>query len=161
MTNKPKRDPASPKDFFLHLLMMVTLYGSAISFTVVIFQLINIYLPDVVVNEFRPGREGGYYRDMRSGLSALIVMFPIYLGVMKMLRKIYADMPGKLNLLIRKWLIYFTLFITSIIIMIDLITVLNSFLNGELVLRFALKALTVLFVAGSIFWYYLVEVRKH
>jgi hypothetical protein len=62
---------------------------------------------------------------------------------------------------IRKWLIYFTLFAAALIIIGDLVTLLNRFLEGELTVRFLLKVLAVFFVAGSVFYYYLWDLRKH
>src|SRR3989338_3472131 len=59
---------------------------------------------------------------------------------------------------IRKWLIYLTLFITSLVIIGDLVFVINTFLGGEIKARFILKALSILFVAVVIFWYYLDDV---
>ncbi len=159
-TSHYEQEKTSPKDFFLHILMMVTLYASAISLTTVLFQLINIYLPDVIQDPYAWDGTAGYYRSIRTGLSTLIVMFPVYILTMRQVRKAYKDMPSKINLAIRKWLIYFTLFVASIIIMIDVITILNSLLNGELVVRFLLKSLTVLFVAGSIFWFYITELAS-
>lgn len=156
----PAKEHASPKDFFLHLLMMVTLYASAISLTTVLFQLINIYIPDSAVDIYNwTGSYEYYYRSLRTGLSTLIVMFPVYVFTMRHLRKTYKELPEKLHLVIRKWLIYFTLFVASIIIMIDIIALLNNFLNGELLLRFVLKALSILFISFSIFWMYITELK--
>jgi hypothetical protein len=42
----------------------------------------------------------------------------------------------------------------------DLIAVINSFLGGELTVRFVLKALTVLVIAGGIFGFYLSDIRN-
>ena len=36
----------SPKDFFLHLLAIATLYASAINFGTLIFKYIDLALPD-------------------------------------------------------------------------------------------------------------------
>ncbi|MEK7085265.1 MAG: DUF5671 domain-containing protein, partial [Patescibacteria group bacterium] len=65
------------------------------------------------------------------------------------------------NLRIRKWLVYFTLFAASLFIIGDLIALIYNFLQGELTVRFFLKILTVFFVAGSVFWYYFMDIRKH
>ena len=150
---------ASPKDFFMHLLAMVALYGSAISFSTIVFQLINFGIPD-------PLNEGqSYIRDnalnlIRSAVSFLIVFFPVYLGTTWTLHKSYLKDTSRSNIRIRKWLIYFTLFVAALIIMGDLVRLVNIFLNGELTLRFFLKVLTIFFVAGSIFGYYFYDLRK-
>jgi hypothetical protein len=40
------------------------------------------------------------------------------------------------------------------------VSLINTFLGGELTLRFFLKVLTVLFVAGSIGGYYIWDLKK-
>ncbi len=150
----------SPKDVFLHLLSIITLYTSAISFLVLLFQYINVLIPDSVT-------EGGYYqlvssyRAIRWSISSLIVVFPVYIWVTWFLNKNYAKTPAKKKLWIRKWLVYFTLFAAALIIIGDLVTVINNLLNGELTLRFLLKVISVFFVAGSVFHYYLWDLRTH
>ena len=42
----PKRN--IPRDLFLHLLAIVTLYWSAISFTTLLWQFINYFFPDAL-----------------------------------------------------------------------------------------------------------------
>ncbi|MEK7138363.1 MAG: DUF5671 domain-containing protein [Patescibacteria group bacterium] len=161
MENMPIPSPkakTSPKDFFLHLLSIVMLYASAIAFTTLIFQYINLLIPDIV--------GGGYwYPDgikslARGALATLIVVFPVYVWVNWFLNKEYIKSPEKRDLRIRKWLLYFTLFVAAIVIVVDFVTLVRSFLEGELSLRFLYKVLTVGFVAGSIFGYYLTDIKK-
>ena len=150
---------SSAKDVFLHLLAMVTLYASAISFLVVVFQLINIGIPDpLTADEYY--RHEFARRTLRTGLSFLIVMFPVYLGVNWFLQKEYERHQEKVRLRIRLWLIYLTLFIAAIIILVALVMLIDKLLNGELTLRFILKLVSVLFVTGSIFGYYLWDIRR-
>lgn len=68
--------------------------------------------------------------------------------------------PDKRSSKIRKWLTYITLFIAAGVIIGDLITLVYNVLNGELTTRFILKVLTVGGIAGSIFGYYLWDLRK-
>lgn len=149
----------SPKDVFLHLLAIITLYTSAISFLVLIFQYVNVLFPDPV----SPGgyyAVSNYYSRIRWSLSSLIVVFPVYVLTNWFLNKNYSANPAKRNLWIRKWLIYFTLFAAALIIIGDLVTLINNLLGGELTVRFLLKVLAVLFVAGSVFGYYLWDIRR-
>jgi Domain of unknown function (DUF5671) len=146
-----------PKDVFLHLLAMVTLYASAISFLIAVFHLIDFYIADPL-DIYNYGQS--LAQGMRGSLSTLIIMFPAYLITMRFLGKSYDAEPEKRGLRIRKWLTYLTLFITAIIMLVDLIYLLNSFLGGEVTLRFLLKVVAVFFTAGSIFWYYFAEMKK-
>jgi hypothetical protein len=141
-----------PKDVFAHLLGIVTLYASAISFTVLVFQYINLRFPGVA-------QDSSYYldsiqRSIRFAVSTLIVVFPVYFLTSRMLRKMYEAEPGRISLGIRKWLSYFTLFLAAAIAIGYLVSVINTFLEGDFTAAFLLKALTVFFVTGSIAFYY-------
>ena len=149
-----------PKDIFLHLLAIVTLYASAISFLVLLFQYVNLLIPDLLQGV-------GYYAlesargSMRWAIASLIVVFPVYITTMWFLGNAYARNPSKRSLRIRKWLIYFTLFITALTVIGDLVTLVYTFLQGDLTTQFILKVLAVLFTAGSIFVYYFWDLRKY
>lgn len=138
---------------------MVTLYVSAVAFTVLIFQYVNILIPDPLYPEsYVPSSA---YRSIRWAIASLVVVFPAYLWTSWFLGKSYTAVPDKRNLRIRKWLIYFTLFAAALIILGDLVTLVFRLLEGELTLRFVLKVFAVFFVAGSVFGYYLADIRKH
>ena len=156
LANQDKK--VSPKDVFLHLLAIATLYTSAITFLMLVFEYINMLIPDTIAN-------GGYYSlqsshdSIRRSLATLIVVFPVYVLTSWFLGKNYATDPSKRNLRIRKWLIYFTLFVTALIIIGDLVVLIYNLLGGEITLRFILKVVSVFFVAGSIFGYYFWDIR--
>ncbi len=150
-THKPKM---TPSDFFLHLGIMVALYISAVSVISLLFGIINKVFPDSL----------NYYYDSASGairmaVAALIIMFPLYLLLGWIYSKQLKATPEKKSLGIRKWLIYFTLFIAGLTLAIDLIVLVYNLLGGEITTRFLLKVLSVLAVAGMIFSYYLSEIR--
>ncbi|MFA4937030.1 MAG: DUF5671 domain-containing protein [Patescibacteria group bacterium] len=148
----------SPKDFFLHLLAILALYFSAISFLVLLFQYINILIPDILDSGSYDIR-ASYFGKIRWSMSSLIVVFPVYLITTWFLNKGYRANPEKRNLRIRRWLIYFTLFVTAVIIIGDLVSLIYNFLGGELTTRFLLKILVVFFVAASIFTYYFWDLK--
>ncbi|MDO8752081.1 MAG: DUF5671 domain-containing protein, partial [Candidatus Wolfebacteria bacterium] len=147
----------TPRDFFLHLLHIIALYGSAIALISILWQVINIAFPDATEGAYRFYSING---AVRWGIAVLIVMFPVLIGTGRFLENVYKKEPEKKELKIRKWLIYFTLFATAIIIIIDLVRLIFEFLGGELTPRFILKFLSVLVIAAAIFWYYLQSVRK-
>jgi hypothetical protein len=147
-----------PRDLFLHLLAVVTLYWSAISFVTLIWQFINKIFPDVLADQY-----AGDYRLglIRFSVSAIIIVFPVFIAVSWYLNKIYRREAVVRESKIRKWLIYLTLFIASLVIIGDFIGTINTLLNGEITIRFILKALSVTLVAGIIFGYYLDDVRRY
>ena len=93
-------------------------------------------------------------------LGVAAVAFPLYVWLTSLTRKGVTKDPDKKGSKIRKWLTYITLFVAAGVIIGDLITLLYNLLGGELTLRFTLKVLTVLLIAGIIFGYYLWDLRK-
>lgn len=150
----PKRN--LPRNVFLHLLAMVTLYWSAISFITLCHQALNYLLPSVLGYGYM-----GVTGAMRLAVSSLIIVFPIFILVSWFLNKIYSKESRVRESKVRKWLIYLTLFVTAMVIIGDLVFVINTFLNGEVTLRFILKALSIIAVAGVVFGYYLDDVRRN
>ena len=150
---------SGPKDVFLHLLAIITLYGSAGAFITLIFQYINVLLPDAL--EYSVYAVSGSYGIIRFAISSLVVIFPIYILSSWYLNKSYEENPEKRGLRIRKWLLYFTLFAAALIVMGDLVALINRLLEGELTLRVLLKVLTMAFVAGSVFGYYFYDLKKY
>lgn len=149
---------AGPKDVFLHLLAIVGLYASVGSFIGIVFGLINIYVPDIAT-----GLSGYYYGDpsdsLRFPLAVLIVVFPLYALLMRMLNRDAEQSTEKRELRVRKWLFHFTLAAAAVLIAGDLIATIYQFLNGNLTLRFGLQVLTLFAVATSVFFYYYEKIR--
>ncbi len=147
----------TPRDVFLHLFAMVALYWSAISFITLCWQYINYFFPDPLLVRYA-GQ--AYVGPIRFAVASLIIIFPLYILASWYLNKVYRREILVRDSKIRKWLIYLTLFIAALVIMGDLVTVIYSFLGGEITIRFVLKALSVLVVTGAIFGYYLDDVRR-
>lgn len=153
----PKRN--LPRDVFSHLLAMVTLYWSAISFVTLCWQYVNYFFKDVLDQRYY--YEAGFSGPIRFAVASLIIVFPVFMLISWFLNKVYKKEAAVRESKIRKWLIYLTLFVASLVIIGDLIFVINTFLGGEITIRFILKALSVLVVAGVIFGYYLDDVRRN
>ncbi|MBI5139512.1 hypothetical protein HZA26_02795 [Candidatus Nomurabacteria bacterium] len=142
------------KDFFINLGAIVALYTSVVSLLNLLFTVINTAYPQVT---------NGYTYFGSSTISwpvaTLIIFFPIFMFLMWLLEKDYIINPSRQNSGIHRWLTYITLFITGLVLAIDLITVLYYFLDGqELTTGFVLKVLVLLVVASGIFSYYLYDV---
>ncbi|MFA6190443.1 MAG: DUF5671 domain-containing protein [Candidatus Staskawiczbacteria bacterium] len=151
----PKRN--IPRDLFLHLLAIVTLYWSAITFTTMLWQFINYILPE----NLGLYNSSGYSLELiRFTVSSLFIVFPLFIIVSWYLNKIYRREAVVRESKIRKWLLYLTLFIAALVVVGDLVAVINNLLGGETTVRFILKALSILLVAGFVFGYYFDDVRK-
>lgn len=147
-----------PRDVFLYLLSIATLVAVAISFGILVFQLINNYIPDIVTDPYGGSRY--YFGPLRNAIATLIVVFPVFLWSLRFINKDMEQNPEKRDLKIRKWLLYFTLFVAAVVIIGDLIAIINSFLEGELTRRFIFKALTIIAIAGAIFFYYFRQLKE-
>lgn len=147
---------SSPKDVFMHLLAIGTLYLSVAGFVTLLFQYIDLYFLDPLTYESYRWFSG----PMRWGMASVIILFPAHLLLLWAIRRDLDAHPEYRELRIRKWLVYFTLFVTAIAILSDLVTLVYNFLGGELTARFTLKMLVVLMVAAWVFWYYLNDLRN-
>jgi len=149
-TQKPR---VTPKDFFLWLGAMAALYVATVSLITLLFQYINILFPSAL--EYSDAYSGA----IRFSIAALVVVFPLFIFLMRVLHQALRKHPEKKELWVRKWLIFLTLFIAGVTIAIDLIVLVNTFLNGDLSSRFLWKALTILVVIGAGFLYYAYELK--
>lgn len=144
-----------PRDVCLHLLSIVTLYWSAISFIGLCWEYVNYFFQDTLTDQY-----ADVSGSMRFEISSLLIVFPVFIWVSWFLNKLYIKESQTRESKIRKWLLYLTLFITAIVMIIDLVCIINTFLNGGMTLRFILKALSLLAVIGFIFVFYLDDIRR-
>lgn len=143
----------NPKDFFMYSGSLLALLISAISFVTLVFNLIDVVYPEYVSYDFYSG-------PIRFAFACLVVTFPLYLGLTWALRRDVVSNPIKKDFWLKRWGAYAALFITGIITAGDLISLINTFLSGELTARFLWKTLVVFLVSGSIFAYYLFDLKR-
>jgi hypothetical protein len=145
----------SARDAFVYLVVFATLGITAFQFGSLTFELISRAFPDVA--DARPDMYS--LAAIRQAIASLIVAFPIYLFLSFRVSAAIKRDPTKRSSKIRKWLTYMTLFIAASVLVGDLTAVIYSLLSGEITIRFLLKALTVVVIAGLIFGYYLWDLR--
>lgn len=141
---------------FYYMLSLVALIFMALSTGMIIFQVINKFIADVI-NLY----SGRFSSDiLKFAISALIISTPIYFITMRQISQ--SLIHGKLDKDsgIRKWLSYFILFVSSVVMIVWLIMTINNFLNGELTLKFLLKALTALFISAAVFSFYFYDSKR-
>lgn len=146
---------SSIRDFFLYLLAIITLFTCVWSFIALLFEYINEALPDMAASP-----NGADFYQIRISVSILLIMFPVYLGLTWFLRKDIIKNPEKRQFGGRKFFLNLTLFVAALTLIIDLITLVNRFLEGALTMHFFLKTLSVLVVAGSVLAYYFWDLRR-
>lgn len=146
----------SPKDFFLWLGAIVALYSSITSLIALLFEYVNYAFPDALAGYGDP-----YGGAVRIAMAALIVMVPTLVLLLRLIRTSITNEPGKANIWVRRWALGLTLFIATITILIDLITLINTFLGGEITMRFGLKVVLVLLVAIGVFLHFLADFKGY
>ena len=144
---------AGPKDILLHIFGAVALYWCAFNFGALLFNYIDLWLPD-------PLDYGHYLGGLRWALATLTVVFPVLVWVQRRLRRDAAHIPAVRALKSRKWILYITLFAAGLIIMGGIVAVLYQFLEGELTLRFVLKIFTVLIIAKAVMALYVWHIKR-
>jgi hypothetical protein len=150
-----KRVSSSPRDAFLHLLAMAMLYTAAVATGVILFRFVERLLP-------APGDVAGFNRNdaLRSAAAALLVSLPILALVHRTIgREMRANPASRISPLYRL-LAYLSLLVTALVMAGDLVCVIVGFLAGDLTLRFVLKGLVVLLLAGGIYLWYASDMRR-
>lgn len=146
--------------FFLSLGVLSTLITSVVSFLNLVFETLNKRFPDVLNSTYQYGYSTYEYEGIRMALATLIIVFPIFMVVSYFWRKFSQMEMGLIDEIIKKWVMYIILFLSSLIVAIDLVTLVRYFISGEITLRFVLKVITVMVVAGLIGFYYIFLLKE-
>jgi len=151
-----KQNDNSAKFAFFYLLSLAALLFMSLSAGVIVFQIINKNIVDAL-QTFR----GRYSPEaIKFAISAIIISAPVYyLAVAQINKNLFKGLLDK-DSGVRKWLTYFILLVSSMVMLGWLISVIYSFLDGELTLKFALKAATALIIAAVVFTYYLYDIKR-
>ncbi|MFZ1987411.1 MAG: DUF5671 domain-containing protein [Minisyncoccia bacterium] len=147
---------AEPKDFFLWAGALIALYAAITSFITLLFEYINYSFPDSLAGWSDP-----YSGSIRFSMAALIVLAPTVLILMRLIRNSIAAHPEKATVWVRRWALMLTLFAAGATIVIDLITLLYTFLGGEISTRFSLKVAVILLVAVLVFLHFLADIKGY
>ncbi|MBP6883874.1 MAG: hypothetical protein KBC06_01430 [Candidatus Pacebacteria bacterium] len=143
--------------FFLSLGVLVSLITSVVSFLNLVFNTLNKRFPDVLNSNYQYGYSTYDYESIRSALATLVIFFPVFLIVSYFWNKFTKGMMGNFDQLVKKWMIYIILFLASIVLIVDLVTLVKYFLSGEITTRFILKVLVTLVVALYVGVYYVCQ----
>ncbi|MNU95757.1 hypothetical protein D3C71_857790 [compost metagenome] len=147
----------SAREAFLYLVLFSTLYFFAWNLGSLLFQLIEYALPDPADADWQLQRLGG---GIRWAISALVIAFPVFVFVARNVSGDVERNPIKRLSPVRRWLTYLTLFVAATVLIGDLTALVFNLLGGDLSLRFVLKVLVVGAIAGTVFGYYLWDLRQ-
>jgi membrane protein CcdC involved in cytochrome C biogenesis len=139
------------KDFFTWFAAMIGLYVSVGALVTLWFSLIDIGTGSAVLS---------YDTGMRTAVASLVVAFPLYVWFTRMIHQNERADASRKDIWVRRWALYATLFISGLIIAIDVIVLITTFLNGEeLTIGFLLKVASLIVILVATFWYYIQEIR--
>jgi len=144
------------KDFFLWSGALVALYTAATTLITLLFDYINYTFPDPLAGAGDP-----YGSSMRFSMALLIVSTPTALVLFRLIRSSIASDSSRSMIWVRRWGLMLTLFVSATVGLIDLTTLINYFLGGEITIRFALKVAVVLLVAIGAFLHFLADLKGY
>ena len=147
----------SAREAFLYLVLFVSLYLAAWHLGSLLFDLVNQAFPDASEAAWERGRRPS---SIRWSMASVIIALPVFLFMARHLALELARSPAKRLSAVRRWLTYLTLFVAAGVLIGDMITLVYNLLGGELSTRFLLKVGIAAVIAGSIFGYYLTDLRR-
>lgn len=144
-------------DVFLYVGIGISLVTVVTNLLQILFTAINRKFPDALNYAYYAD---AYSSDVRMAIATLLVMFPVYLFLSWYVARDIQHYLFKQDILVRKVLIYLTLFVTILTLIGTLVSLIYTYLGGELSTRFSLKALSVFITALSVFGYYFYSLRR-
>jgi hypothetical protein len=138
-------------------VLFTTLYYAAWNLGSLLFDLINRAFPDPADQRYFELHLGD---SIRWAAASVIIAFPVFLFVARYLAKELARNPVKRLSAVRRWLTYLTLFAAAVALIGDMTTLIYKLLGGEMTIRYTLKVVVAAAIAGTIFGYYLSDLRN-
>lgn len=146
--------------FFLSLGLLITLITSVVSVLSLVFGTLDKKFPDVLNATYQYGYNTYDFESIRMSLATLIIFFPIFILVSYFWHKYTKGIMGQIDTLVRRWLIYIVLFLSAIVVAVDLVTLVRYFVSGEITNRFIFKIIAALVVALFVGVYYILELKN-
>lgn len=159
MQTQTQKSKLTPKFFFISLGVLVSLITSVSSFLVLLFEVLNKKFPEVLNSTYIYGYNFYNFETIRASLATIIIFFPIFILLSYLWNKESKKEMSSVSLIIRKWMVYLILFLASLVIIIDLVTLVRYFVSGEITNRFIFKVIGTLFIAGLIDLYYILKIN--
>ena len=149
------RASLSAREAFEYLVLFATLYFSAWHLGSLLFDLINHAFPDPAMNT-----RWSFHDSMRFSTASVLIAFPVFAWMAGRVSRAVAREPIMRLSPVRRWLTYLTLFVSACVLVGDMTALVYNVLGGETSTRFVLKVLVVAVIAGTIFGYYLWDLRR-
>ncbi len=141
---------------FFYVISLISLIALATAVGSILFQIINKNVVDVL-GELR----GSYSSSsLRFALASIIISAPVYYYVAYLINKSLFKGELEKESEIRKWLSYLILLISFVVMSGWFVGIVFNFLDGELTLKFILKALVAVGITATIFSYYFYDLKR-
>ena len=148
----------TPKHFILQLGSLIAVYVSIVSVLILIFSITNLQFPDDASYYWE---DNGARQAIRTSIAMLLVFFPAFLIFTRLSNQDRRKhLHGEYNT-IAKWMVYLSILGGILILLGDLVTLINYFLNGEITVRFIIKVITLFSVIGLALGYYVLDVKGY
>lgn len=144
-------------DIFVYLGIGISLVTSVTNLLQILFAAVDRKFVDVLNPIFYVDTTQS---DVRFAIASLVVMFPIYIGLSWYTSKDISKFLYKQDIPVRKMMVYCTLFVAILTLIGTLVSLIYTYLGGELSVRFVLKAASVFAVALALFGYYYYSLRR-
>lgn len=151
----PAARQSSVVDVAINVFSLILLGLVAFGLGGLYFGVIDKVVPDALGR-----RVWSADRSIHHAIASLVIAFPAYVIAMRLWFRRFRVNEERGESGLTKWLTYIVLLIASVTVIGDLITVLYMLLQGALTLRFVLKAVALLVVAGLVFGFYALERRR-
>jgi hypothetical protein len=142
------------KAAFYYLLSLFGLGFTAISIGLVGFTAIDFYFKDPLEKFFSYEPS-----SLNFAISALVIAAPLYFWTLRSINAFLAKGDLAADSIVRRWLSYFIIFVSSVVTLVRLIATLNAYLDGDLTTKFALKTLVIIMIAALVFSYYYFDLK--
>ena len=156
-----QKSSLTPKFFFLSLGVLISLITSFSTFLVLMFETLDKKFPDILNSNYTAGYSSYDYDSIRATLATLIIFFPVFLILSYFWRKLAKNNLGVKDNVIFKWMIYLIIFLSSLVVIIDLVTLVRYFVSGEITIRFIYKVLGTAIITSLAGFNYFTELRNH
>ncbi len=143
----------SAKYAFYYLLSLVALIFTAISVGMIAFAIIDKSIADALNYSSIDGQ-------LKFAISALFIAAPIFYLMSYLINKGLQNEDLDKESGVRRWLTYFIILVSSLIILGVFIGIMTSFLSGELTNSFIFKALTSIVISAIVFSFYFFDIKR-
>lgn len=141
---------------FQYVILFISLYVSMIA----LGGIAHFAVDQLIQDNLRSYADMGSSYTIKWYLAAIVVSFPIFSILFLTVKRQELVKPAIKNIKSRKLLIYLTLIATFLVIIWKLITTIFNFLDGSLTTRTLAHILVTAGISGSMFFYYILEIKE-